>query len=171
MANVVRVPVLHNVARGLLKRRLSTQTSKDAVDALPKQMLERTEKQPSRIRAVFFGFLAGLATSSSVGYYFFRDEILQTESAVVKEMQALAASVESVASSVEKIEKVQSELNSLKAQVTKKEDLELLRLQFEQEKDHLELTLAEHKDFVLDGYTDMATQIDMLRKRRQNNFL
>eukprot|EP00039_Didymoeca_costata_P019225 m.336703 g.336703 ORF g.336703 m.336703 type:complete len:150 (+) comp17937_c0_seq1:123-572(+) len=108
-------------------------------------LTEPTTKTPSRIRAVFFGFLGGMAVSSASGYLFISDQVNDMNAAMRADLKRISQSVTQLQDNTDKVEALLREVEKLKSDTAKKTDFSELQEQVTKEKADLNIALAEHK--------------------------
>ena len=127
-------------------------------------LLESTKKPPSRIRAVFFGFLAGISFSCGVGYIYLTDDINAASVQLQKNVRALTGQVQKVADSLSRVDHLETELAALRAEAARNADFKALREDMLAEKDALRVALAEHKASVWEAQEEMYKQAEQQQR-------
>jgi hypothetical protein len=147
--------------------KLQAPKGKDIPDVVPSVMLESgVTGAPSRIRAVFFGFLAGLSTAMGTGFYLMRGEIQQSSAALRTNVDVIGEGVFTVAENLKKIDLLTLELTRLKKDVARNEDLQELKTALQKERDELSIQLSEHKARVNTQQKELYEVIEQLRSTR-----
>jgi len=117
-------------------------------------------KAPSRVRAVFFGFLGGVAVSSAVGLFKLNDRINAAADQVLVSVRSLGDDVGQLASATEKIEALEREIQNLKKDAVRRDEVRGLLEQVTKEKADMDVALSTHKREVMLAQEQMFAAIE-----------
>eukprot|EP00041_Stephanoeca_diplocostata_P028369 m.802561 g.802561 ORF g.802561 m.802561 type:complete len:173 (-) comp23362_c0_seq3:1796-2314(-) len=149
-----------------LRRTMADDASANVGKSAASVVTETATKPPSRIRAVFFGFLAGVASATVGGYFVLEDEIKVTAAQLKTSVQSINEEIEKVSGWLEAVESLAAEVTWLKSNAARREELAKLAEDVKAEREELELTMAQHKKLVHDAQTEMFAAIDRMQSRR-----
>lgn len=119
----------------------------------------------NRVRAVFFGFLAGTAGSAFAGYMLVTEEINRGYDKVNGGVAALGQNVEKLTGVAEEVSALRREILHLKKDAAKQSEFRALVEDFTKEKDSLEVAFALHKGAVETEQAKMFNAIKVLQRK------
>eukprot|EP00043_Microstomoeca_roanoka_P010008 m.95291 g.95291 ORF g.95291 m.95291 type:complete len:173 (+) comp14761_c0_seq3:158-676(+) len=157
-----RIATLMRVCARRSSSSASTPLSSSAQPENP--LLEVSKKQPSRIRAVFFGFLVGVTASGGVAYGMLTEDIERSAAQLNKSVEALGSQVTKMASALEKVETLEQQLQALRTKVATRAEVDALINQVQDHKDELAMTLSQHKAAVWEAQDEMFKAVTRLEK-------
>eukprot|EP00049_Salpingoeca_infusionum_P007954 m.128416 g.128416 ORF g.128416 m.128416 type:complete len:168 (+) comp13870_c0_seq1:2043-2546(+) len=157
---------VQQTARGVA-RTLATSTARANQAANP--LMEPVAKPPSRIRAVFFGFLAGVTASCGVAYALLTDDIKTSSSALTSSVKALEAEVNQIGSRLAQLDRLDREVSSLEVRCAKRSDIEDIAQRFQKTATHFDSSLEQHKTAVWETQRQLFEALKELNTKAAND--
>mmetsp|Transcript_31939 Transcript_31939/g.83705 ORF Transcript_31939/g.83705 Transcript_31939/m.83705 type:complete len:160 (-) Transcript_31939:206-685(-) len=123
-------------------------------------LVEQAPARPSRVRAVFFGFLAGMSTTSFTGWYWLQDEIHAATTELKDGASEVHHEISKISSWMSRMDALTSEVERLKNEGVRRDELRAMHEAMKDERAWLETQLGQHKAQVLEAQKDMIIAVE-----------